>query len=153
MQNYISHHPLVLVPFLPFFFATFWCAIVFLISRVSGWALLARRFHLQFAFTGPTWRWQSARMRWLANYNNCLTVGSDPSGLCLSTFFLFRAGHAPLLIPWPEISIYRRRKVLFAAYVELRLGREEQVPFTIYGKLADRVRAAAGASWPMEPIC
>lgn len=153
MQNYISHHPLVLVPFLPFLFAAFWCSIVFVISRISGWSLLARRFRLEFPFTATTWRWQSARMRWLANYNNCLTVGSDPSGLCLSPFFLFRTGHPPLLVPWPEISIYRRRKVVFVTLVELRLGREEQIPFTITETLAERLRGAAGAGWPSEPIC
>jgi hypothetical protein len=79
-----------------------------------------------------------------------LTVGADPSGLYLSVMFLFRIGHPPLFLPWHEVSVRRRWKVLGLRYVELRLGQEEQLPFQISGTLADRIKAAAGASWPVE---
>jgi hypothetical protein len=36
--------------------------------------------------------------------------------------------------------------------VKLLLGREEQIPFLISGRLAERIQAAAGGSWPIEPI-
>ena len=134
------------------FFATVWCAALFVISRVSGWALLANRFRTDSPFPGKTWGWQSARLRWGSNYNNCLTVGSDPSGLYLSLMFIFRISSPPLLIPWPEVTVWRRRQFLFFRFVEFRLGREEQVPLLMREKLADSLRSAAGPSWPIEPV-
>jgi hypothetical protein len=41
---------------------------------------------------------------------------------------------------------------LFIGHVKLLLGREEQIPFVIRNRLADRIQAAAGASWPIEQI-
>jgi hypothetical protein len=134
------------------FFVTVWCAALFVISRVSGWALLATRFRTDSPFPGQTWTWQSARLRWGCNYNNCLTFGSDPSGLYLSMMFIFSIGSPPLLIPWPEVTFLRRRQFLFFRFVEFRLGREQQVPLMIREKLAESVRGAAGASWPVEPV-
>ena len=134
----------------PVFFIALWCAISLLASRLTGWAALARRFSSTTPFTGQTWNWQSARMRWTTHYGSCLTVGADPSGLYLSVMFLFRMGHAPLFLPWHEVSVRRRWKVLGLRYVELRLGQEEQLPFQISGSLADRLKAAAGSGWPVE---
>jgi hypothetical protein len=134
------------------FFVTVWCAALIAVSRVSGWALLATRFRTDSPFPGQTWTWQSARLRWGCNYNNCITLGSDPSGLYLSMMFLFSMGSPPLLIPWSEVTIWRRRQILFFRFVELRLGREQQVPLVIREKLADSLRSAAGTSWPIEPV-
>ena len=134
------------------FFVAVWCAALFAVSRVSGWALLANRFRTDSTFPGPTWTWQSARLRWGCNYNNCLTLGSDPSGLYLSMMFIFSIGAPPLLVPWPEVTIVRRRQILFFRFVELRLGREEQVPMLIRENAADRIRSAAATSWPIEPV-
>ncbi len=89
-------------------------------------------------------------MRWGANYNNCLTIGADPSGLYLTLLFLFRIGHPPLFIPWSEISFRNRRTILFFEFVELSLGREEQIPFLIRTFLGNQIQAAAGSSWPVE---
>lgn len=136
----------------PLFFVTIWCTICFVLSRVSGWSLLAKRFRADSRFPGRIWGWQSARMRWGCNYNNCLTFGSAPSGLYLSIMFLFRIGAPSLLIPWPEVTFWRRRKFLFFRFVELRLGREEQVPLMMRARLADALKSAAGSNWPVEPV-
>jgi hypothetical protein len=150
MQTYFNSHPSAVALFFPLFFLALWCTILFLISQASGWAALARRFRLTSPFTGQTWDWKRARMRWGCNYNNCLTVGSDPMGLYLSMMFPFRFGHAPLFLPWQEVSVRRHRSILFFKYVELSLGREEQIPLLIRENLADQIRLAAGSSWPME---
>ena len=92
-------------------------------------------------------------MRRGTNYNNVLTIGADRTGLYLSTVFFFRIGHPPLFIPWTEISLSGRRKILFVEFVEFKLGREEQIPFLIRAKLADQIRAAAASSWPVQAIC
>lgn len=150
MQSHVEFNPLWLAPIFPVFFVCLWCGILFLISRLSGWAVLADRFCLNLPFAGPKWRWQSARMRYATNYGSCLTVGSDPTGLYLDIFPLWRIGHSPLLVPWSEISVRRRGKVLFFCYVELALGRDAQIPFRISGALADRIQSAAGLNWPVE---
>jgi len=89
-------------------------------------------------------------MRWMMGYNNCLIIGADPTGLYLATVFLFRVGHQRLLVPWHEISVTRVFHQASIPRVQLSLGRNEQIPFVISGKLAVEVQAAAGASWPVE---
>jgi hypothetical protein len=150
MQSPVDFNPLWLTPIFPVFFICLWCGIVLLISRLSGWATLANRFRLSLPFAASKWRWQSARMRFTANYSGCLTVGSDPTGLYLDIFALWKIGHPPLFLPWSEVSVRRRGKILIFGYVELTLGREEQIPFRISAGLADRIRSAASPNWPTE---
>jgi hypothetical protein len=148
LQDFLNKYPLVFIPF----FVLLWCGILFLIAVFSGWVTLSRRFRLTSVFTGPTWEFRSAYMRWTSRCGNCLSIGADTAGLKLSVFFLFRPGHPPLFVPWGEISVARRRDFLFIRRVKLLLGREEQIPFVISGGLADRIQAAAGSSWPIEAV-
>ena len=148
MQDFLDKYPLAVIPY----FVLFWCAVMFLIARLTGWARLAERFRLTSTFTGPSWGFQSARMRWSTHYGSCLNVGADATGLKLSVLFLFRLGHPPLFVPWSEISIAGRQSFLFVRQVRLLLGREEQMPFVISSGLAERIQAAAGASWPVEAV-
>jgi hypothetical protein len=123
-------------------------AVVFIIvSYVGGWASLAEQYRCAEPFTGPCWRFQNGRFRWLAGYNNCLTVGADPQGLFIGIFPLFRIAHPPLFIPWREISVTRKR-VFWIRQVQLILGNELKIPFTIRESLARKLQAAAGSSWP-----
>lgn len=87
-------------------------------------------------------------MRFGARYNNGLTVGADNTGLFIVPFVLFRIGHPALLIPWTEISVARTTQLFIFKYVDLHLGREENVPFRIRPSLASKIQAAAGAAWP-----
>jgi len=146
MQNWIAGHPILFVVLLFLAFALYWCLIVNLISLVSGWRVLARRFGLQQPFMGPTWNWQSARIRF-ARYNSCLTVGADPMGIFLRPMVLFRPGHPPLFIPWTEITV-RSRSTMFGQYPQLMLGSSEQIAFTMNSTLASRLESAAASSWP-----
>ena len=150
MQHNLAQSPF---PFaFPIFLVALGCTLPLFIAAMSGWSMLRRRFSQTFPFTGEAWKWQSARMRLGCNYNNCLTVGADASGLYLSVLFLIRIGHPPLFLPWQEITIRRRSKRPLFRYVELRLGRDEQVPFMIRERLAERLKSAAGPNWPPEPI-
>ena len=126
------------------------CAVFYLISRLSGWVLLAGRFRTSEAFYGETWKWQSGRFRGWCGYNNCLTVGASPEALYLSVMLPFRLFHPPLLIPWREIEV-ETGKALFGFYdtARMRMGCEERVTFRIYGELVKRVRQAAGPGWPL----
>ena len=91
-------------------------------------------------------------MRWGANYKSCLTIGRIPPAFTSHPLFFFRIGHPPLFVPWTEISLRGRRKILFIEFVELQLGREEHIPFLIRANLADQIRSAAASSWPVQAI-
>jgi hypothetical protein len=102
-------------------------------------------------FNGAKWRMQSGQMRWLANYNNVLTIGASPEGLYLASMFLFRFMHPPLLVPWSEIKVRRKKGWVFE-YVIFTMGHELAIPLRIRVKLAERLRESAGTCWPIEEI-
>ena len=131
-------------------------ALLWIISRMSGWALLGRRFATTEEFQGEAWNWRSARFRGWCSYNNCLKVGASPEGLSFAVMpvmFPLRACHPALRIPWREIEV-ETGKAFFGIYdmARFRIGTEEGVTVAIYGKLVKRVREAAGESWPLYNI-
>lgn len=134
----------------PIFFAGMWIISAYWVALMSGWRLLAKRFRLQETFTGQRWRMQSARMRWFSQYNNVLTVGADTAGLFMVPFLLFRAWHPALFVPWSEITGIRETKFLFVKFVEMRLGRVEEVPFRISASLAAKIQTIDGSEWPAD---
>lgn len=149
MQGMPSHNPVLFALFILAAFAGAWVIAAFFVSRLSGWHDLAMRFELQGDFPAQQFRRKSARMQHGMNYNNCLTIGASPVGFSLATPWLFRASHPPLFIPWNEIS-WVRTKILWWPMVQLRLGRENPVSFTVRETLADEIKSAAGAAWPAE---
>lgn len=145
MQDWMKQYFLVVFPL---FFAGMWLFSMYWMALASGWRLLAKRFRAQGEFPGQKWKMQSAHMRWLTGFNGCLTVGADKAGLFMVPFVLFRIWHPALFIPWTEITAREKTVFLFFNMIELRLGRSEEVPFTISKDLAAKVQAAAGSSWP-----
>ncbi len=145
MQDWINKNFALIFPF---FLVTMWILVGYVIALGGGWRLLAKRFRAQAPFSGKKWGGQSARMNWAANYSGVLTIGADNSGLFMVPFFLFRAGHPPLLIPWVEIAAARKTERFFFDFVELRLGRSEKIPLRISARLAAKIEMAAGSSWP-----
>jgi hypothetical protein len=129
------------------------CVVPLFISRLSGWALLAHRFRAAEPFYGESWDWQSGRFRGWCGYNRCLQIGASPAGLFLAVALPFRLFHPSLMIPWCEIEVETGR-TLFGRFetAQLRIGTEELVTVRIYGKLVNRLRGAAGASWPLRQI-
>jgi len=128
-------------------------ALMWVLSRLSGWDWLARRFSETGVFYGESWRWQSARFRGWFSYNNCLKVGASSEGLHLEVMRIlipFRLFHPPLTIPWNEIEV-ETGKAWFGLFdtARFRMGVEEQITMRVYGKIVDRVRRAAGAGWPL----
>jgi hypothetical protein len=147
MQDWITQHQALVVVVALACFVVLWIGTMNLVAWASGWKRLAERFRGQAEFSGSVWSWQSAQMRFGVNYNNCLKVGADQAGLFIRPTVLFRSGHLPLYIPWIEITV-QPRQVFLMTVAELRLGRTEQIPFRIRPKLAQRLAAAAGPSWP-----
>jgi hypothetical protein len=151
VQHWIDQHPQALWLIFPAHFMAAWFGVSALISYIGGWTTLAKRFRLKRPFTGRRWNWQSGHMRWTASYNGCLIVGCCAEGLYLATMPLFRFRHPPLLIPWTEISVTRRR-ILFFKYVRFGLGRELDIPLCLRPALADKLRSGIGDRWPIEPV-
>jgi hypothetical protein len=129
------------------------CGSMLLISRISGWSLLARRFRASDPWNGESWSWQSARFRGWCGYNNCLRVGANQQSLSLAVNKPFGMFHSPLLIPWHEIEV-EMGKAFFGMFdmAQFRIGTDERVTVRIYGKLIGRIRQAAGAGWPLYRI-
>ena len=125
----------------------------YLTCHISGWTRLAERFRATEPFSGKSWAFQSARFREWFNFNGCLTVGASSECLYLAISPLIRIltpCAAPLLIPWREIEV-QTGKAFFGWYdtALFRLGSQERVGVRIYGKLVNRLRQAAGPSWPL----
>ena len=136
----------------PIYFVLLWLGIATLISYTGGWRTLSKSFRTEAPFQGPAWRFQSGRMRGLIGYNNCLTVGASSDGLYLGVMFFLRFMHPPLFIPWSAVSVRTKRIWIFGERVTLTLGREVAIPLTIRGRLAGKLKAAAGNGWPLEAI-
>jgi len=68
-------------------FIGFLILLFLVVARLRGWTTLANYYRFAGTFTGQSWRFQSAQMRWKMGYNNCLTIGANESGLYLSVFF------------------------------------------------------------------
>ncbi len=149
VQTWIHGNPWALLLLVPSYVAF----VMWIISRTSGWSLLARRFRADEPFCGETWGWQSARFRGWCSYNNCLNVGANPESLYLSIMLPFRLIQPSLLIPWRGIEV-EKGKMFFGLYdtAQFRIGTEERVTVRIYGKLVDRVRLAAGPGWPLYQL-
>ena len=92
---------------------------------------------------------QSGQMRWLANYNNVLTLRASQQGLYLASMFLFRFMAPALLVPWSDIKVWRS-KGWFFEYVTFTLGYELAIPLRIRKKLAAKLQESAKNCWPVE---
>jgi hypothetical protein len=149
LQHWIDQHPSAVAAIFPIYFLSIWLFVGAIVSFIGGWHSLAKAYRTRVSFDGAKWRMQSGQMRWLANYNNVLTLGVSPEGLYLASMFLFRFMHPPLLIPWSEIKVRRKKGWVFE-YVIFTLGHELAIPLRIRVKLGERLRNEAGNCWPVE---
>jgi len=132
-SNFAS--PLVFVPL----FVAFWCALCFLISFITGWFALSRRFTKpseplgELRSAGPFF--YTVYMRLWSHYSSVIKATAASDALYLSVLSIFRVGHPPLRIPWDEIKLRRTRR-FFLPYIELTLGNEERIPLRIPLRMA-----------------
>lgn len=129
---------LIVVGFL-IVFPLFWSAVVYFISLLGGWSQLKHVYRHDLPFNGEKTGFVSGRIGRLGNYNGVLTIGRDYDGLYLSTLFMYRPGHPPLLIPWEDISM-EEGKVLFTQYTEMTFARLPTVKVRIYRYTPDWFR-------------
>src|SRR5574341_401922 len=122
----------------------FFCLILFVLSKLGGWSALAERYRTDRPFQGTLWNFQFGFLG-SVRYNGALTVGSGSEGLYLAVFPFLRPFHPPLLIPWHEVALGRRKKTIFQELVEFRLGPEPLASLWLYDSLVQKVASAPGA--------
>jgi len=136
---------LLIIPAFALCFGLLWSSIVFLSSRLSGWAALARHYPGTHAPEGQSWHWTSAQFGWFASYRNVLTIVVSPLGLYMRPIVVFRIGHEPLMIPWTTIRNGQRTNLYFTQAFRLEVldpGSGGTRRITFYGKgLADALDA------------
>ncbi len=116
-------------------FIGIWCAVVWLISRIGGWAELARVFPAEELPPGEILWGQSAQLRGFCNYNGVLTIVVSEKGLYMQPWRPFRIGHAPLLVPWKELRNPRPREMLWVEQVMLDVGEPKIVKMCVGKRL------------------
>ena len=125
-------------------FAAFFSLILFILSALGGWRAHASRYRMDRPFQGTAWKYQFGFLG-VTRYNGALTVGSGSEGLYLAVLPFLRPFHPPLLIPWHEVALGRRKKTIFQELVEFRLGQEPLASLWLYDSLAQQVASAPGA--------
>ena len=109
---FFEWHPKTPLEFVGFF-VLMWGVVSLLLATIGGWRRLAEAYRLDGGFNGARWNFRSARLRWGANYNNCLTVGANEHGLYLAVFVPFRLFHPPLFVPWSDVGVVPRKGWVF----------------------------------------
>jgi hypothetical protein len=143
MDDFFPEALFVIVPL----WLALWVVMAFVLSKVSGWATLAAYYGTDKDFHGPTWRFQSGRLRLGVHYGLCLTIGANSEGLYLSILRPFRVGHPPLLVPWREISMHSKR-LFFIPHMQFTFHKEPSVSLLVGRALGEKLHAAAGHSAP-----
>jgi len=106
-------------------------AIVFLLSKISGWSALAQRYPLRGGFPKPKKRFGYGFFRGWVGYNGGIIVGSDQSGLYLRAMpVIFSFCHAPIYIPWREVSAIEPLSGWIRGY-RIRTARAANVNFAL----------------------
>lgn len=95
----------------PVLFGGLWFGVSALLSLLGGWHSLAQTYPVPGDFeltSADRFRFKSIQLREHSllpvNYSNCVTLGVTARGLYLAPMFMFRFMHAPVLIPWREIT-------------------------------------------------
>lgn len=121
------------------FFVAVWCVALSLISVMTGWHALSKRFKKQSEPYGDSKTagpfFYSVYMRFWGHYSSVIRMTAAGDALYISVMFPFRIGHPPLRVPWDEIRM-RRTKFLWRRLVLLTLGDQEQIPMRISERMA-----------------
>ncbi|NKB51060.1 MAG: hypothetical protein GKR97_02350 [Rhizobiaceae bacterium] len=129
-------------------FIAFWLGIVYMISRIGGWAGLAEQFPATGRIQGSVYRFCSARLKFMTSYSNCMTVIVSPSGLYMEPMILFRFGHSPILIPRRAIVDYDVGSLPFFRSVRLTIQKPnsaQTISVRLYGRgLSDELEQWLG---------
>jgi len=117
-------------------FPLLWLFVTGLLSYLSGWRSLAKKFRADVPPSGDSYRFVSGSLGmriFPVNYSTCLFVTVAPAGIHLSILFLFRFLSPPLLIPWKSIESVVDSRILFFDRARISI-RDSWPTLTIYGR-------------------
>jgi hypothetical protein len=140
----VQHQVIAPVLFLlfPLALAVFWCAIVIMLSILSGWRRLAQSYATDLAPRGTAFLCQSGYVGFVA-YRNCLSARVASEGLFLSVLWPFRPGHKTLLIPWSAIHDEEPRQVFWLQFTRFQIGTPSIGRLQLPAKVLEAQRAVA----------
>lgn len=121
-------------------FAAFWCGVVYLISRMSGWSALATVYAARDGVAPSRLRGRTAYLRLGTRYTGTLNFDADATGFRVAPMVLFRPGHETLLIPWSDVTTEDSRLMLFSM-TRLRFARCD-VPMYLRPRFAQELLSA-----------
>lgn len=127
-------------------FVLFWSFVLWITSRVGGWATIAEKYPYREPYNPRCHSFQSAILRYMMNYNGVLNLCMDEEGVYFSVLFLFRPGHTPFFVPWDEIEGTSKNYFLYKV-VDLRFAQTPHVPFYVYNRTADKLLEGANGRW------
>jgi hypothetical protein len=110
-------------------FPLFWCFIVWMLSWVSGWRRLSRRYASGSRPVAGERHAGVTGMVGLVSYRHVLTLHFAGDGFFLEPLVLFKVGHPRLFIPWSEVT--RRGSFAVLWWRAARLGVGESVVATL----------------------
>ena len=115
----------------------FWMLSVYLVSRISGWWQLAKRYRAIGPADGESFNWASARFSWFSNYKHCLNITVSSNGIHLQPVYMFRRGHEPLFLPWDAIKDLQQSDAWLYSSTQIVIGSnldDWTKTITLYGK-------------------
>ena len=142
MQASPDNLSLYFLPVFPVFFVAVWILAYLVISFVSGWHTLAKRFRAQsepygeVRSAGPFF--YTVHMRFSVHYSSVIRMVAATNALYISVSLPFRFAHPQLCIPWEEIQM-RRIRFLWLPYMVLTLGEQEHIPMRISQRMARKL--------------
>ena len=121
--------------------------IIFVFSRVSGWRTLANHYPGEGDRPRPLTRLGYGVFRSWIGYNGGIVVSANEKGLYLrGTPILLSFCHAPIFIPWAQVSLIRERGGILAVGYEIRTRRAPEVDFALrpgtFAVIREHARAA-----------
>lgn len=129
------------------YFALMWLGVTTLLSALSGWFSLMRRFPDRPNETPLlVLKRQSGRMGMGVSLSRILTLSACPSGLRVGMMRLFGPFCQEFFVPWNEITVLRK-KYFWWRYAELSFGYKEG-KLGISANVADNLWRIVPKSWP-----
>jgi len=144
LQDLINGHAQI---FFPLFFVTMWFAITTILSVLSGWYVLMRKYPDRNETPVLRLRFQSGSMGVGVHMRGLLRLDVCPSGLRVGILRIFGVFNRDFFVPWSEIRIERKDRY-FWKLARLRLGNVGNL--TIFAHVADRLARSLPGRWPEQ---
>ena len=130
----------------PIFFAMLWLVITTLLSLLSGWFHLMRRFPDREDVPIVRLTWQSGRLG-IVGMRSLLTLSACKTGLRVGMLRAFGPFSRPFFVPWDQISVERTTS-FFMQVAKLGLGKPRGATLMVTRGVVERLASGAGSAWP-----